>query len=268
MAFALDNRGGGQALPPFLQGRKPAGGGDFITKPIVTPKASIVPGEAPTAAKKPLIPTQSAPGNYWGLAGQTIQGGGISPATAPKGGPINPNAQPGPQGWGTSGISLAGANTGKPNVDPGAAPGVTPPAAQTLYDFLKSDLEAKRKTAMSGAVSDAASRGVYYGTPLTTSQGDIQTEFLKGLGSLQANVLQNEQGNQLERLKIATTLLNSAPQAQGGGLDPNVYALLGQLFADKSGGERTGPVFTPPTAAAPKDVKRQKVNVGNRTQSQ
>lgn len=214
MAYATDNRGGGQALPPYLQGRKMTPTGPFQTAPMITPPSSVVPGEV----------KQKQPG-VAGTLGAIAQ----------------PPAQPA--------ITPA---AGQP-----AQPGNATPGPQTLYDFLKHDLEDKRKTAMSNADADASARGVYYGTPLTTSHGDIQTEFLRGLGTLQANMLQNEAGNENTRLGLASNLLNQAPQSGAGGVDPNILQQLGALFGSGNApvaGQRTGPVITPAR--------------GNQTQSQ
>lgn len=210
MAFATDNRGGGQALPPYLQGRTMADqSSPFQTKPMITPASSIVPGEV-----NPKAPAggSGVAGTLGGLAGANGQAGG---AGAPQ--PTNPgNAHPGPQ---------------------------------TLYDFLKHDLEDQRKSAMANAETDASARGVYYGSPLTTSKGDIQTEFLKGMGTLDANMLQNEQSNERARTGQAISLLNGMPLSGAGGPDKDVLSQLGMLFGSSGNagvaGERTGPVITP-----------------------
>lgn len=238
--------GGGMAIPPYLQGRKPVAGG---TQPMITPKQSIVPGET-----KP--PQQGMLGNAQNMFDKLKQPGGQQPggnlfdrfkpkppglgalpnqplATQPQ--PptmIQPKVQP-PQGLQ---VNPTG-GTGTPAPDGGGS------TSQKLYDYLKQDLEDNRRTGMSNAVSDANSRGVYYGSPLTTSQGDIETQYLRGLGSLQAGVLQNEQGNELSRLQIASQLLSDAGQAQGGAIDPMVYQMMGQLFGQSptASGQRNGP---------------------------
>lgn len=205
---------------------------------MITPKQSVVPGE-----------TKGAMAGIKGVFGgggqqqQTLPGllfkrPGINPTPiTPKQRIFGQQPTPQPQTPGPGhimppapqGMEL-GTGTNAPGGTP--APGAQPEGStsQKLYDYLKQDLEDNRRSAMSGAVSDASSRGVYYGTPLTTSQGDIQTQYLRGLGSLQAGVLQNEQGNELSRLGIASNLLNNAGQAQGGQIDPMVYQMMGQLF--------------------------------------
>src|SRR5574342_94934 len=147
----------------------------------------------------------------------------------------------------------------RPNV-PGQPPGITPgpiqpptgPAApqqpapaQTLYEFFKKDLENQRRTAMSDAEANASRRGVFYGTPLTTSQGDIQTEFLRGLGQLQAGVLQNEQQNELQRLGLASNLLNQQGEAQAAGISPDIMQTIGSLLAPRQGPQGAAPGITP-----------------------
>lgn len=224
MAYALDNRGGGQALPPFLQGRvSTLGGGQFGSRPMITPKSTVAPGETKpktsmfgNIASRLKLPPRAPGGGPWGPGGPQR----VPTPTAPK---ITPAAS----------AAVAPAPTGQP------AP------AQTLYEFFKNDLERQRDAAIANARTDASSRGVFYGTPLTTSQGDIQTEFGRGLGQLQAGILQNEQGNELQRLQLASSLLGQTPQASSGGISPDVFQTIGSLFAP-----RPGPTGAPPITPA------------------
>jgi len=211
--FAMDQRGGGQTLPPYLQGRSPNPGGQFATKPMITPKAG-----AANVAK---------PGSSLNQAGNLVASATPGAAAAP-------------------GAAVPGAVAG------------TKPVPQTLYDFFKGDLERQRKSAMSNAITDASARGVYYGTPLTTSQGDIQTEYLRGLGQLQANVLQNEQQNELARLGLGANLLNSTPQVGAGGIDPAVFQTIGTLFGGSPSvsGERSGPVTPKQKPLTKEDIRK------------
>lgn len=124
------------------------------------------------------------------------------------------------------------------------------PGPQTLYEFLRRDLEDKRNAAIASARADAAARGVFYGTPLTTSQGNIETEFQRGLGQLQAGLLEREQQNELQRLALAAQLYGGFGGAGGGEDNSAMMQLIGSLLAP-----RPGPV-TP---------AQQR---GNRTQSQ
>ena|SRR5437867_11243948 len=235
MVYALDGRGGGNALPPYLQGRSPLP----ATQPMITPKATVMPGEV--ARPFGTFPNRSNLANMAGQINRRARSA-ITPQdafrrmqgklTPPNWTPITPKQR------GLEGNAGPTANT-----------------PQTLYDFFKRDLEDQRRSALADTTSNAASRGVYYGTPLTTSQGDIQTQYLRGLGSLQAGVLQNEQQNELSRLGIAGNLLNSAQQAPGGQIDPAVYQMLGTLFGNSAvGGQRSGPMITPKMGNNPPEL--------------
>lgn len=213
--FALDNRGGGQALPPFLQGRTPAApSSPFQTQPIITPKAMVSPGEVKPGVRPNQPPAMAKPGQF----------------SFPQRPMAYPTAAPTP-----------------------SAVGTPPPAAKpqfSLYDFLKQDLEAEQNKALAGANTDAESRGVFYGSPLTTSRGDIKTEFLRGLGQLDSGLIQNERQNELARLGMATNLIGSPPSfgdlASLGQGNPDIYSIIGSLFAGPQGQtQRPGPAITP-----------------------
>ncbi len=127
-----------------------------------------------------------------------------------------------------------------------------------VYSFFKSDLENQAKQAKSNAISDASARGVYYGTPLTGSEADIDTQLQRGIGQLGAGMYSSEQQNQLARLGLASNLgwqggLN-APPAPG----PMDWSGLGALFSNSNPTQpnqtpgqapatanRSGPVITP-----------------------
>lgn len=193
----MQNQGGGAALPPYLQVRKPttfAGTLSQVNKPVVTPKSTATPGEVASPQSQP------------------------KQAQAPA---VTPAGQQPPQ---AGGQTLA-----------------------DVYNYFKSDLENQRKQAMAGSIADASARGVYYGTPLTGSEADIQTQYLRGLGQLQAGMYGNEQQNQLARLGLATQLFGSTPQPQTGGIDPSIYQMLGSLFGGSPtvSGQRSGPSMTP-----------------------
>lgn len=143
-----------------------------------------------------------------------------------------------------------------PNITP-ASGGAQPPQAggedlNGLYNFFKSDLQNQTKQAKSGAIADASARGVYYGTPLTGSEADIDTQYLRGLGQLQSGMYGNEQQDQLSRLGMATNLIGqsgaNAPPVPGD-LD---LSSLGMLFGSSSNtpaspavnAPRQGPVIT------------------------
>lgn len=213
MVYGLNDQGGGQALPPFLQGRTATPyRSPFQTKPMITPKASIVPGETrPQQYVKAPTP-----------------GPNITPAVAPQ-----------------PGIPAASA---KANMND----------TQTLFEFLKKDLENERNKALGNAQADASARGVYYGTPLTTSEGDINTSFLRGLGQLQSGIIQNDQQNQLARLGMASNLIGSPASfgdlASLGQGNPDVYSTIGSLFAGQQPTAQTGPTITPAATPRPGPV--------------
>lgn len=113
-----------------------------------------------------------------------------------------------------------------------------------VYNFLKSDLENQRKQAIAGSIADASARGVYYGTPLTGSEADIQTQYLRGLGQLGAGMYGNLQQDRLARLALATQMVGPMANAPSpGGLDPSIFQTLGQLYGGSpvASGARTGP---------------------------
>lgn len=211
--IAINDQGGGNAQPNYLQARVPRP----ITTPVIRPASQVAPNESKASGGAVSGNSKIAP-----------KSGGMF------GGAINSILAKTPQQ-----STIAGGTQ--------LTPAGGKPVPQTLYDFFKQDLEDQRRSALADTTSNAAARGVYYGSPLTTSQGDIQTQYLRGLGQLQSGILQNEQQNELSRLGIAGNLLNSAPQVQGGGLDPAVYQMLGQLFGSSSvaGGSRSGPTITP-----------------------
>lgn len=207
--------GGGAALPPYLQTRRPVSPMQGIfgsysgqqTQPIITPKSTAVPGEV-----KPGT-TPSAP---------------VASLQQPQaGGGLNPNAPPG----GT---------------------------LSDVYKFFKSDLENQRNQALASTRADASARGVFYGTPLTGSEADINTQYLRGLGQLQAGMYGNEQQNQLARLGLAESLgwqgqMNQPPLP--GQLD---LSALGTLFgaSPAAGAARPGPTITPANAPSPTLTKQ------------
>lgn len=218
----MNNQGGGNALPPYPQMRtqtiagssgrsrsaQPSGIMDALrkakTKPVVTPKSTVMPGEV----------KQTAP-------------------------PMTPAAQKQPPQAGGQTLS-------------------------DVYNFFKSDLENERRQAISGAQADAAKRGVYYGTPLTGSEADIETQFLRGLGQLQSGMYSNEQENQLRRLGLASGLLGGFPEGGYEG-DNSFYQVLGQLFGSSptASGARRGPAIStaPPARLPPPTTQRPPIPV-------
>ncbi len=63
---------------------------------------------------------------------------------------------------------------------------------QQAYQQGYQNLQDQAKLAGANAQADAAKRGVYYGSPLTTSLGDIDTQLQRGAGDLQSNLLLNQ----------------------------------------------------------------------------
>lgn len=185
---------------------------------------------------------------------KTTQGGGD--ARPPYLQMRKPNPQPGGF-WNQFQAKSPGSQpviTPKSTVVPGeVASGPKPPAmpqppqagGQSLadvYKFFQSDLENQKNQALAGSRTDAASRGVFYGTPLTGSEADINTQYLRGLGQFQAGMFGNQQQNDLQRQQLAIQLMGQNPQNQ-----PSVGALdlssLGSLFGSSpaASGKRLGP---------------------------
>lgn len=223
---------GGQQNPPYLQMRRPVAPGQAQTRPVVTPQP-MAPGDTVSRPTPPITP-----------AGQAS----APPTPAPV---ANGSMPP---------ITPAGTTTPNPTA---AAPASPPQAGGNslgdLYGFLKSDLQNQTKQATSNSIADASARGVYYGTPLTGSEADINTQYLRGLGQLDAGMYGNEQQNQLARLGMATNLsaqggANAPPPSQ-----PMDWSGLGALFGSSPGSPaapgqppRQGPVVTPaPNAQKP-----------------
>jgi hypothetical protein len=58
------------------------------------------------------------------------------------------------------------------------------PQVQQAFDFLSGELQRGAQGAEQRAITDAQQRGVFFGSPLTTSLGDIATELQRGQGNL------------------------------------------------------------------------------------
>lgn len=224
--IALDNRGGGWAAPPYMQGRGSTGA------PMITPKSSVVPGEV----KKPALPQVNA----------SAAVNKMSPA---MGGPNGVFAQA------TRKLGIA-KPAAKPTITPGpgGAPGALPTGAQTLYEFFKGDLASQRTSMMADRDADLARRGVHYSNVGDEAGRGIDEQYNRGLGQLQAGMIQDERQNEIQRLQLATQLAMGMPQAQGGGMDPAVFQQIGALLTPRGG--PTAPNMTPgpagPAPTAPK----------------
>lgn len=220
-----------------------------------------------------MMPNQGSP-----FAAVKPSGPAISPATmnaAGRGGQQNPaylqmRKPMAPTGAATTPVITPKAGIGGDTVNPpqrpmaSGSPAITPAAPKPpqaggqslgdVYNFFKSDLQNQAKQAKSGAIADASARGVYYGTPLTGSEADIDTQYQRGLGQLDAGMYGNAQQGELVRLGMATNLSAmgsiNAPQAPG----PMDWSGLGALFGANNSTapgvpgtpERKGPVITPP----------------------
>ena len=141
-----------------------------------------------------------------------------------------------------------------PQITPAVAPSpatAQKPPMQSLFEFLKQDLVGERNKALASAKSDAANRGVFYGTPLTTSEGDINTQFLRGEGQLQAGLINNEEQQNLQRLSLIPQLLGRPLNAAelGGGNTNEIMQTIGSLFAPRQG--PVAPGITPAPAQKP-----------------
>lgn len=211
---------------------------------LITRVINMMPNQSPFQQAKPMGPS-------------------ISPATmhsAGKGGQQNPTylqtRKPvAPTGMATSPVitpkpSMMGDTVNpKPTQQAGMPPitpmGTNPTASGTpgqaggnslgdVYNFFKSDLQNQTKQAKSNAVADASARGVYYGTPLTGSEADIDTQYLRGLGQLQSGMYGNEQSNQLARLGMATNLSAQNAMNAPAPSQPMDWSGLGALFGSSN----------------------------------
>lgn len=66
------------------------------------------------------------------------------------------------------------------------------PAVQQAYGFLGGQLEDQAQQARQSAVTDAQSRGVFFGSPLSSGLGRVEQARQQGLGTLASNVLLNQ----------------------------------------------------------------------------
>jgi len=211
--------------------------------------------------------------------GGNPMGPAITPKTTPGGGDARPPylqarkpvMSPRPFGVGLFGPGGFAGNTPQPKpqvykptvtpkstvvpgeVAPQAKPPVvkpTPPQAGGtnlggVYNFMKSDLENEKNKALAERRADASARGVFYGSPLTGSEADIDTQYLRGLGQLDVGMYGNEQQSENQRLALAAQLFGMGgqgqPPASNGPLD---FSGLASLFGQSPAvaGQRSGPV--------------------------
>lgn len=223
------NYGGPQITPQTLTA---TGQGGQQQPPYLQARRPTItaPGQPPTAPAPPPA-----------YSGQNTQ-----PVVSPPGGQSPPVTPPNPN---VSQTQQKGAPDPTPDQQGGTDLG-------GVYKFFKSDLENQRNQALASTRADASARGVFYGTPLTGSEADINTQYLRGLGQLQAGMYGNEQQNQLARLGLASNLLFQGQFGQPPMPGATDWSSLGSLFGQQPqvGGKRTGPVVTPPTPQSPQPI--------------
>lgn len=279
-------QGGTTSLPQYLQQRKPTSPGAFTgsdstagsarpTKPTVTPPASGAPA-APGAPGAPA-PVAGAP---------TMTPHPVSST----GNPIIPPAPPAAVPVAQAPAVLKPGDTGQP------APGAPVPlqnlrglieqmlgnnnryddaTVQGLRDSQKHDLQDTQRTEEDRLRTDAASRGVYRGSGLSTSLGDASQRYTRGLADAEANLqgrvadaraqdkqsaignaFQFGQGEMQNQSLIANILSMLAQQGGAGGptipgATGDIGALPGPAPADYSSiYQLLGTLFAPPTKAA------------------
>ena len=242
-------QGGGEALPAYLQARTMLGPTGAKSAPIVTPKPSVAPNEVAQASQSQMANVAPAAASVPGA--QSTQGQPQGQPLGDSGAGVKPQAMPQAQTPGAISIPHGGfhgtiefAKWMKETWPKLKAMGYTldakhylaiPPASnqgnwgdpQKTYDYLKGELQNATNDRKADATTDAAKRGVFYGTPLTGSYADIDTQYLKGLGSLDAAMWEKSSALQMQKLALAAQLI---PQMRGGNFDPTTLALLGQLW--------------------------------------
>lgn len=249
--------GGGSNLPTFPQTRIPQpstaapgqpvtqGAQPVVQSPAMTPQEPMTTGGSMAPLAPPTAPNI-------GLAG----GGGQMPLQAPTavpglpqpGGQIPlqaPMATPAP----TTPTALSprqqsavplSALGGYIEQQLGSPSRFDLPVVQNAFNFLAGDLDRQAAARNEQLRADAAARGVFYGSPLTTSQGDLATELQRGKGSLATQLLLNQAQtagqdmnsaisnamqfgqNQLGAQQFAAQMgLGALGQGFQGGADPN-----------------------------------------------
>lgn len=195
----------GNALPSFITPQDMQLGGDIYKRPN---EATMGENVAGTQQAQPVYPVPNQPQNYPTATVQPFQPIVKQQTTAPA---PAPNMTPGSAGMPSQ--------LGPSNVPP----------LQKVFDFLKGDLERERDLALDTSKVGAAARGVYYGSPGMLEERDINERFLRGLGGLEASLLQSEQENELRRLGMAIGLIPQDIESSGG-IDPAVFQALAPLL--------------------------------------
>lgn len=204
--------GGGDAKPPYLQMRKP------LPKPAAKQPSPFGGGLFSQLFNK--------------LRGRTTS---TRPVVTPKS-----TAVPG---------EVAKKPAGTTPVTPPTAGGAKPYTLTDFYNFQKSDLVNEKNKALGETRANAASRGLYYGSDLTGSEGDINAQYLRNLGSLDAGMMGNLMEDRRARLGMAANLgwqdqMNQPPLP-----GPVDFSALGAMFGQQAPGgvkdTRTGPAKGP-----------------------
>lgn len=195
-----------------------------VNKVMPAPGASPQGGTTSLPQMLQSMMPPSSPGIGGGMPGAKVPGG------ANLSNPAGPGAAPGsgamPGGTGPMAPPPASTPPGTVPPPPPVAPPVapTPPAAappdknqvmgNDLYDELlkmfhnpsRYDEAGARTTGMHAlqdeqtiardrATADAANRGVFYGSPLTNSYGNIDDRFLRETGDLESKIAQDKASN-------------------------------------------------------------------------
>jgi len=185
-----------------------------VPQPQVQPQVQPPGIQQPVAAQQPLQPLQLPQFDRFGQP--TPQGGpvaGLPPTLTPQGGNVNPQLGAGsttgstiggqpddptgllgtnplvPQGTEAIGLGNLGGLIERQLANPSA---FGSSQVQDAFKGLVGQLDESAETANQRAIADAQSRGVFFGSPLTTSQGDIATQLQDAKGNLATQLLLNQ----------------------------------------------------------------------------
>lgn len=230
--------GGGDAKPPYLQVRKP------LPKPNA-PRPGLLGGIFNKLQQKPQ--------QFSGLFGNvfnklTGRQTSTRPVVTPKS-----TAVPGE-------VAKKPAGTAPMPTQPAAQPAQSKPyTLKDFYNFQKGDLEAERNKALGETRAGAESRGLFYGSPLTGSEGDINSQFLRNLGTLQAGMMGNLMEDRRARLGMAANLgwqdqMNQPPLP-----GPVDFSALGAMFGQQQQPGNVKDARTGPAKITPKNQSNPRI---------
>ena len=206
--------GGGDAKPPYLQMRKP-----LLPKPNAV-RPSPFGGGMFGKAKQGI----------WDIMGKKARQTSTRPVVTPKS-----TAVPG---------EVAQTPAGTAPVQPAAAK--KPYGLADFYNQMKGDLVAEKNKALGETRAGAESRGLFYGSDLTGSEGNINAQFLRSLGALDADIFGRQQEDQRARLAMAANLGWQDQMNQPPIPGPVDFGALGSIFGNTPvAAPRSGPVITP-----------------------